>query len=283
MKQVIYVDVLIVVNLIINYLLLLATSRFLYLKFKRIRLLIGEILGGVYSFYIFFPDSSLLVSLVIKLMMAISIVLAVFGYKNLRIFLKTLLCFYLMNFCFSGTMLALWHLVSPKGMALNNGIVYFNISPIVLIVSALAAYMITEFANRIFAQKENKKLIYEVCIKVGDGLAKFSARLDTCNLLMEPFSNLPVIVVSQECLKEILPKDFESTTDLVQESTLEKLKLKLRLVPFKTVSGEGMLPAFKPDDLIIKDSFHKEAYIAVCSKGILPQNTSALMNPLLVN
>ena len=283
MKQVVYIDILIVVNLIVNYLLLLATARFLYLKYRRKRLLIGEILGAIYSLYIFFPDSNLMISLSIKLIMSATIVFAVFGFKSFSIFLKTLICFYSMSFCFSGIMLALWYLVAPKGMVLNNGVVYFNISPTVLIFSAILAYMATEIMNRVFAQRENKNLIYEVCVRVGDNTSKFSAKVDTCNFLTEPFSNLPVIIVSKECLKEVLPQDFSLVSDISDKSCAQSLKLKLRFVPFKTISGDGMLPAFKPDDLTIQKGIHKEAYVAVCSKGILPGEISALMNPLLVN
>ena len=47
MKQVIYVDVLIIVNLFVNYFLLLTTSKFLNLKLKLSRLILGEILGAM--------------------------------------------------------------------------------------------------------------------------------------------------------------------------------------------------------------------------------------------
>ena len=55
MKQVIYIDVLIIVNLFVNYFILLTTSKFLNLKLKLSRLILGEILGAIYSLYIFIP------------------------------------------------------------------------------------------------------------------------------------------------------------------------------------------------------------------------------------
>ena len=58
---------------------------------------------------------------------------------------------------------------------------------------------------------------------------------------------------------------------------------KIRFIPFQTVSGEGLLPAFKPDVVKIKNDFEKEAYIAVCSKEVLPDGTFSLINPLLID
>ena len=101
MKQVIYIDVLICVNLVINYFLILATSKFLYLKLKRLRLILGEVLGAVYSLYILLPDYSVFVSLIIRLFMAVTIMGAVFGFKNFKILAKSVAYFFVVSFLFS--------------------------------------------------------------------------------------------------------------------------------------------------------------------------------------
>ena len=208
MNQIIYIDVLVAINLIINYFLILAVSRFLYFKPKRSRIIFGELLGGAYSLYILLPDSPILISLIIKLLMSITMIAAVFGFKNIRIFVKALLYFYFMSFCFSGIMLAIWYLISPKGMAINNGVVYFDISPITLIGLTLISYTLIELINRIIGQKESKEFIYDIYIFIGSKSAKIRAKVDTCNLLIEPFSNLPVIVASQDSLEDMLPIEF---------------------------------------------------------------------------
>ena len=47
MKQVIYVDVLVAINLFVNYFLLLATAKFFSLSVKRYRILLASALGAV--------------------------------------------------------------------------------------------------------------------------------------------------------------------------------------------------------------------------------------------
>ena len=118
-------------------------------------------------------------------------------------------------------------------------------------------------------------------MKVGERQVNFAAKVDTCNSLREPFSNLPVIVASEEVLKPILPQDF---WPFIKGNEMQNFEdFKIRFIPFQTVSGEGLLPAFKPDVVKIKNDFEKEAYIAVCSKEVLPDGTFSLINPLLID
>ena len=118
-------------------------------------------------------------------------------------------------------------------------------------------------------------------MKVGERQVNFAAKVDTCNSLREPFSNLPVIVASEEVLKPVLPQDFQF---LIKGNEMQNFEgFKIRFIPFQTVSGEGLLPAFKPDVVKIKNDFEKEAYIAVCSKEVLPDGTFSLINPLLID
>ncbi len=281
MKQVIYIDVLICVNLVINYFLILATSKFLYLRLKRLRLILGEVLGAVYSLYILLPDYPVFVSLITRLFMAATIMGTVFGFKNLKILAKSVAYFFVVSFLFSGIMFGMWYVFRPRGMAINNGVVYFNISPLLLIASSLVAYTVIEITNRILEKKENKNLVCSVLVKVGERQVNFAAKVDTCNSLREPFSNLPVIVASEEVLKPILPQDF---WPFIKGNEMQNFEdFKIRFIPFQTVSGEGLLPAFKPDVVKIKNDFEKEAYIAVCSKEVLPDGIFSLINPLLID
>ena len=91
MKQVIYIDVLIIVNLFVNYFILLTTSKFLNLKLKLSRLILGEILGAIYSLYIFIPEPNLFISILIKLFMSIIMVAVSFEFRTIQQFLKIII------------------------------------------------------------------------------------------------------------------------------------------------------------------------------------------------
>ena len=280
MKQVIYVDVLIIVNLFVNYFLLLTTSKFLNLKLKLSRLILGEILGAIYSLYIFIPEPNIFISILIKLFMSIIMVAVSFEFRTIQQFLKIIVCFYAVNFAFSGIMFALWCAFKPNGMIINNDIVYFNISPITLIVSTVISYIIIEIINRVIEKKQLKSSKYEIGIKFKDKYIVLNAKIDTGNLLKEPFSNLPVIVVKKSEINLLIP-EFNIFENIENQNEIKKLKI--RIIPFKTVSGTGILPAFKPEYVVLKGNLKKQAYVAVCSDEYFSEGISCLVNPEILD
>lgn len=287
MKQTIYIDILIAVNLFINYILLLLTAKFLSLKWKSIRLVFGEILSGIYSLYILFPETNLFLSILVKLIMSITIVWCVFGFKSLKSFIKITLCFYAINFLFSGMMLGLWILFRPSSMEMNNGVVYFNISPLVLIASTIVSYFIIEIFYRIIGKNHIKNSFYEIKINIEDSPVKLRAKVDTGNILREPFSNLPVIIVRKSTAEKIIPSKLLGLLDNYYQNTNNissyEVKYPIRMVPFKTVAGSGVFPAFKPKNIINPEGILKKAYIAICPDRTLSEEIGALINPELIS
>ena len=286
MKQVLYVDILAAVSLFVNYFILTATSKFFCIKLKTSRLIWGELISIIFSMYIFLPEPAAWISFLIKLAMACAIVLTVFEIKSFKMFLKILACFYSISFAFSGIMFFVWCIWKPKGMIINNGVVYFNISPVILIFSTVIAYASIEIINRVTGKKEIKNRWCDIKVSFEGKNAVFKAKIDTCNSLKEPFSNLPVIVARSSTISSLFPENinFELNSESnTEENIFKKTDFKMRIVPFKTVSGEGILPAFKPDFIYISDGIKKQAYIAVCSNKILPRDIPALMSPELID
>lgn len=255
LKHTIYIDVLISLNLFVNYFILLAVAKFLYLKPKRSRLIFGAFVGAIYSLYIILPEPNVLISLLIKLIMSFTIVSISFGLEK-RILSKPIVCFYLISLSFSGLNFIMWILFKPNGMIVNNGIVYFNISPIVLIISTLVSYFLIELINKFLGRHICSELFCHVKIKFNNNTSEFDAKLDTGNSLKEPFSNLPVIIVDRNKIKEVVPCEISKT--------------KLRLIPFSNVSDSGFLIGFKPDNILIETNsgrtYEPEAYIGICDK-----------------
>lgn len=301
MKQTIYIDVLMSVNLFVNYFILLGSSKFLGIEVKRVRLVLASVMGAIFSLYILLPTVNRFLSFIIEVLMASLMILVAFGFKDKIRFIKASVCFFSMNFSFAGLMFLLWKIFSPPGLMLNNGIVYFNISPILLIISTVVSYIIIRLFNIITGKSKRRDEIYNIKIYKSERSCSILAKLDTGNSLIEPFSGLPVIVVEYDAIKSILSDDeaeiLVSKCELVGASVKGRVsegieaetsvRLKLRFIPFNTVSGKGMLPSFKADKIEVKAVCKKqarevEAYIAVCDKGYLCDGIQALLNPDLV-
>lgn len=52
----IYIDILVCLNVIVNYFLLLASGKFLSRPYKRWRILLGAFLGGFIRYIFFYPS-----------------------------------------------------------------------------------------------------------------------------------------------------------------------------------------------------------------------------------
>ena len=281
------------VNLIINYFILLGVARFLRITVKRRRLLLGAALGAVYSLYILLPEWNFLLSLLIKLLMSLTIILSCFGYHGIKRFIKVTACFYFVSFSFAGIMFGLWYIAAPPGLFMNNGIVYFDISPVALIAGTLICYVLIRLFQRLTGREQPKELYCDLKIEMEGKSSLIKAKVDTGNSLVEPFSHLPVVVVEYVCIECLLPaeaRDFFKTSDCdytaAEAAGKENLRYKCRLVPFRAVSGDGVLPAFCPDKVTVcvsNRTCEKNAYVAVYSSGVLGGEFHALVNPELLS
>lgn len=293
MKQTIYVDVLISINLFINYFLLLSVAKILKLKVMRKRLVLAAFVGAIYSLIIFFPRINFVFSLIIRLIMSASIVLLAFRWLSAKSFIKIIMIFYGINFLFGGFIFCLWYFINPNGIFINNNMIYFNLSPLFLIFATFISYLLIRLFDRFCGHKNEITFDCEIFIKFKDKSIILNAKVDTGNTLKEPFSGLPVIVAQYKFIEEILPesiKEYFYVCNIINPQKknlydIQKLK-DFRLVPFKTISGRGLLPAFKANYIKILSSNsqapQKEAYIAVCKEKIFNDEYHALINPDLV-
>ena len=120
MSQVIYVDILLLINLLVNYFLLLASNAILHTHPKRLRILISAAVGALYSLIIFLPDLNIVLSVSLRVVCSTVMVLIAFKINNIKTFLRSFGCFFMSNFAFAGIMLGVWLVLKPNGMVYKN-------------------------------------------------------------------------------------------------------------------------------------------------------------------
>lgn len=287
MSEIIYVDVLVILNLFITLFLLLTTEIFTKETSHRVRLLIGSFLGGIYSLVVFLPEMGVIFNLLTRIIAGGIITYTTFGFKSFKRFIKIFSVFFLSTFLFAGLMIAMWILFKPHGMIINNSTVYFGVSIPVLIVSTAVCY----FISFVFAtlREKNKPVhtVFDFTLSSFGKTINGRAMLDTGNTITEPFSSFPVVVCTYEFLKEILPADgdefFKGNVTQIEKIHDEELVKKIRIVSFSTVSGGGVLPSFRPEKLYIKNGVQTDkVYIAVTSKQkYINGSYDMLLNPNL--
>lgn len=285
MQQVIYVDVLVILNLIITFFLLLATELFTKEKGKRWRVFLGALAGGIYSLQVFLPEMGTLLNILSRTFAGAVIAYISFGFKTYKRFIKLCLVFLAVTFLFAGLMIGLWILFAPSGMLINNSVVYFGLSLPVLIASTALCYVISLVFSKIIMRNKPQSTIYDFILEVDGKRAEGRGMLDTGNTLCESFSGYPVVVCTYDFLEKLFPESSRSffsgnITEIGGEDVWQRRQ---RLVPYSTVTEKGVLPAFRPDRLILKNSVSTDkVYVAVISyKKHINESFDMLLGPNL--
>jgi stage II sporulation protein GA (sporulation sigma-E factor processing peptidase) len=292
--MVVYIDILFAVNLILNYFILLAVSILLKRKDKRLRILAGAAFGALYSLFIFYPQLTYLYSIFVKIIASVIIVLITFKCSNIKTFAKLIMFFYLISFLFGGIIFAVWLFVSPPGMLVHNGVLYIDISPVLLILAGAGCYIIIAIASRLLNKSRFTSGIYSVDIEMFGISVRLDAMLDTGNSLCDTITGAPVIVVEYAVVEKLIPIKLRNTFKkgfIENPDAFEAVGWggRLHMIPYGSVGDTGgLLPAFRPDRLTIKQKDKNvevtDVLVAVCGKRLSGDGKyAALLNPMLTD
>ena len=225
----VYVDVLFFLNFTFDFLLLLSVSYLLRRGTKISRLLFGGLVGGLSIFILFLKINSITLFF-LKLGISILMILASFGYHDLRYTLKNLLFLYMTSIVLGGFLYFLNVQFSYK----QEGLVFYHhglgINFIVLIIfSPIILYI---YVKQGIHLKNHYAHYYLVTLYFKGKKYELKGFLDTGNHLKDPYTGKPIL--------------------LVYDKKIEKEISRPILVPYETANGVGMLPCTKVDKIEIK-------------------------------
>lgn len=255
----VYIDVLITVNIFIDFFLLLCSKKFLHIKAPLFRMILGSIFGGITSLVALLPQIPPGINILADILFAAVIIFITFGRTNIKNFFKRVAIYFAISFSFCGIMIFVYTTFRPKGMEIYNDVVYFNISPVILIILTLVCYYILRLIKRLTKSVCGTQA-YIVELSLNKQTVTFCAKVDTgCNL-KEPFSGDYVIIVEKQLLENLCPD-----------------KSKQRVIPFESLGGSGILKGFKPDYIKInRTEILNDVYIGIC-ENILKGDIRALI------
>ncbi len=256
--MVIYIDVLLFTNILINYCILSATKKFLHINTKEYRLLLGSLTGALFSLTTFLPSLNFFISLTIKFICSITISLISFGYGNIKVFSKYIVSVFLITNIFAAMMIAFYQIAKPSKMAIINDNIYFQIDSVVLVILSVIIYTIILILQKILSDNYTDTLV-NLNVTIDNKEFTCVGKIDTGCTLTEPFSNAPVIIIEKEVLKDVSNK-------------------KERIIPYKVLGGSGVIYAVKAQKTIIdKKEVKKEIYIGMFD-GVIDPCFKALIN-----
>ncbi len=270
-------DVLIFLNTLVDYFLILATVKIVGEKPTTKRQVIAAVLGGISSIYIFLPNQKIIVEFLYKLGVAFCISAVCFGIKGKKRYIKNTVALFLVTSAYAGVMFALWTVFKPFGMVINNSIVYFHISPTVLVLATVLAYIIFSVLWRIFSRNAPLAERCDITVFAEDQSVELRAILDTGNSIVDFFEDSEIIIA-----------DIRRVENLFGDVDIEHnpiLKRRFRLLPCSTVSGFDTLEGFRCDRAVVKGCNRqieiKKPLLAI-SKASFNDDYNAIVNPKIL-
>lgn len=270
MNTVIYADILVAVNMIVNYLLLRACCAVTGADCKTFRLFLSATAGGLFSMIIFVNGIPPLANVLIKLVFLLFMVVVAFGAKSLKSFAKNCAAFLIANFVFAGIMLAISTFVSPHGALFVNGVAYFDINIITLVAVSFVCYIILSLLLRLAKNRAPAKSIYNISVEYKGNITEGTALYDTGNSLRDSFSGRPVVIADKSFAQKIIG----NSGDITEQKNF-------RLIPYSTIKNGGALPAFMAESVTVSvlsgDVCIKNIYIAVPEQKLISGGFCALL------
>lgn len=186
-----------------------------------------------------------------------------FNSSTLKEFAKQLLIFYMTSFVFGGATIALIYFIKPQEAQMKNGLYLGEYSLKVVLLGGIVGFIVIIIAFKIIKNRfSSDDIFYDIDIYIENKKIETKAMIDTGNMLKEPITNTPVIVVEHTLLYDVIPKQILNNIDeilsgnleILENETKEKYATKLKFIPFSSIGkSNGMLLGIKADKLILKN------------------------------
>lgn len=300
----VYLDIILIYNFLIDWLLLWTVAYILKLRPKPIRIVLGACVGASYTMVLFLPAIPGLYTFFSKLMLSMCMILTVFGFHRLYVFLHRLLVFYLVAFLLGGGLIGIHYFLQSESEVWSGIVVTQSsgaASPMTWGFIAICFPFVLWLSKKGLKQMKDsgrKAALYAVArVTINDETIVCKGLIDTGNQLHEPITRIPVMIIDLARLKEHLPallyetvmreEPFSASSMFAQ---LEDHWLqRLRLIPYRGVAkGMDLLVAIRPDRIKIEtnEGDYETTRVLI---GLNPNRLSsdgsyeAIIHPSLIN
>ena len=293
----VYVDEVFVVNLLMDWLVLWATSNLAQTGSSWRRLWLAAAVGALYAIAIFFPGCGWLAVLPLKVGCSLLMVWIAFGFADWQNYLKCAVYLYLVSFVLGGASIAVMYLFGEQVVQTWNGIALVQIDfQLFWLAVAAGLVMAGVFLLRQHLRRDLFALppILTAQIFLNQQQITLSLLVDTGNSLTDPLSACPVIVAEQDSVLPLLPESFcqllqtaTSADAVLLAAQQTELAGRLRLIPYRAVGQQGMLLGIRPDCIVlqcgVKQRQHTNVIVALSNQKFSPYGTyQGLVQPELL-
>lgn len=252
----VYIDIIFLENLFMNFIILFATQTILKSNIKIIRTFLASILGGIYAILMYMSEIRIYSNICLKIILSLAMVEIAFNPKSIKSFFKYLVIFYLISFTFGGVAFALIYFVSPENVVFNNGRLVGTYPIKMILLGGILGFIIIVSSFKNIKKKISKTdMLCNIKITIENKSKSLISIVDTGNFLKDPISKAPVIVVNSQSLTGILPGEIlDNIKDIINGANVNigQYIKKIRIIPFSSLGKEnGLLLGIKSDISVI--------------------------------
>lgn len=268
-----YLDVLLLMNFCIDWMLLSLTAVWRKRMVPRWRLFLGAALGSAYVVFLAWFSWAWLESIAAKALLSLWLVLFVFGFRSLREVLRTLGTFYAVSFLTGGAVFGVYFLLQSqldhlyaiswlRDWSLPQMSIWLTLS----LGLPLTWWLVRRMLHLQERDTVQAAQLVSAHLWLMGRETVLQGYVDTGNQLYDPITRVPVVMVEKTALPQ-LPDVLKRAQTLEEMLTaLESLRddqwtRRMGLVPLRTVSREGeVCLAVRPDrfKLILQDGAEVE-------------------------
>lgn len=269
---VVYIDKVFVLNLAVDYLLLLTAARLAGMPLQRLRLLLAASLGALYAVVVFLPGLTLLAHPMARLLSGIT--MALLAYWQLQHRWRITVLFLLLSAALGGIVLAAG-LAAGSGTSILGKLYHAQISWPLLLGTASGMYLLLHLLFQQGARHGGGEIM-RVNIGIHGKEKEVLALHDTGNTLRDPVSGQPVLVIEQDALRDMWDERTAQIIDrpLPAEEKIACLHqigigLGFTLLPFRSIgTSSGLLLAVRSDCLKVGRAVYPRAWIALTEEPV---------------
>lgn len=258
----IYLDVVFIENLVMNLSIILSEAILLNSLNKLIRKIGSALFATAYYILtLIFPKLS-----GFQVFVGILIILIAFRPRNLKLLIKQVFLFYFINFVFAGTSFALMCAFNKDKFSIFNGVVIGNFDVFKVFLAGIIAIIMLTY----FFRKRSKHVFKDVVISISGKVKEIRLLLDTGNLLREPYTGKPVMIVEKSALKNVIDEELFNDLEKMLKGG-EIIPDGMFLIPYRSLGNSlGFLLGIKPDFVTLKKNGKKfcNVVIGICNENI---------------
>jgi len=230
--MVIYIDLLIVLNFIYDYLILKVVSIVLKRNTKNIKIFISSLIGEL-SILLLIINCNYIELIICKILLAIVMNLIAFKYRNIKYLLINVSYFYMISIILGGFVYFL-HINKV------NYIIIMILIPLILIIYILQNFLRYNYNN-----------YYDVVITYNNNhKIKVVGYLDTGNNIIDPISLKPVVLLNKSKYKEHYKNYIYVSVKVLNHNTIIKC-IKIKSIEINNHKIRNVLLGIVDDEIKI--------------------------------